>query len=147
MRDCSANDEALGRGRHEVSDASARGVTLNGVALALILLGIFFVLGALYRHFAAQHPKTGNSNFSGYRASEPRLQTNEAQELARVRAEEERALNQYAWVNPQSNSVRIPIARAMELLVQHGLPTNGIETNKTRLEMSQQKALIERSKP
>jgi hypothetical protein len=147
MRDPLGNDQIVAKVRHEVSDASARGVTLNGVALAGILLAIFFVLAGLYRHFGARYPIARKSNIDGYQGLEPRLQTNEAQELARVRAVEDRALKQYAWSNPQSDRVRIPIERAMELLVQHGLPTNGIETRKTRLEMRQQKASIERSKP
>jgi hypothetical protein len=146
MRKYIQTKEALPSHRHEASDASARGITLNGVALALILVAIFFALGGLFRRFAADYP-TAEKSFTGNHAPAPHLQVNEAQELAQTRAREDIQLNQYAWSNEQSNVVRIPIVRAMELLVQHGATTNGIETGKTRLDMRREKALSGRGRP
>ena len=54
--------------------------------------------------------------------TEPRLQVNAPSELRTMREAEDRMLNSYGWVDPQSETVRIPIERAMEILAQKGLP-------------------------
>ena len=53
----------------------------------------------------------------------PRLQTDDGnEEIAEMHAREDLVLDHYSWVDRSSGKVRIPIARAMELVVQHGLP-------------------------
>ncbi|MDB6040339.1 MAG: hypothetical protein JWM99_4180 [Verrucomicrobiales bacterium] len=136
----------LAEEQHEVSDASFRGAALNGLALSLIIAGIFIALAGLYHRFAAHNPIAGNSRLTLDQGLAPRLQVDEARDLARLRSNEDAVLNQYGWVDSKSNRVRVPIARAMELLVQQGLTTNGIEIGKTRLDMRQEKASAERGK-
>jgi hypothetical protein len=53
---------------------------------------------------------------------EPHLQTFPERDLQTMRAAETAALTSYAWVDRDSGVVRIPIARAMELVVREGLP-------------------------
>ncbi len=53
---------------------------------------------------------------------QPRLLTNEPVNLEGFRAEEEAKLNGYAWVSKTKGRARIPIARAMDLVVKKGLP-------------------------
>jgi len=56
----------------------------------------------------------------------PRLQTDDGNvDVAELHAREDMFLNYYSWVNAQSQVVRIPIARAMQLLAQQGLPVEG----------------------
>ena len=50
----------------------------------------------------------------------PRLQTLPAQDLAAVRAEEDRTLTTYGWVDEQAGIVRIPIDEAMKILAERG---------------------------
>jgi hypothetical protein len=53
----------------------------------------------------------------------PRLQTDDGnEEIAEMHAREDLLLNYYSWVDRPSGKLRIPISRAMELVVQHGLP-------------------------
>jgi len=53
----------------------------------------------------------------------PRLQTDDGnQEIAEMHAREDLLLGYYSWVDRSSGKVRIPIARAMQLIAQHGLP-------------------------
>ena len=52
----------------------------------------------------------------------PRLQTDSQAELQRVRAEEERKLNTYYWVDKQKGIVHIPIEDAMKKLATTGVP-------------------------
>ena len=54
---------------------------------------------------------------------QPRLESNERFEINDFRVQEEKILNSYGWVDQQAGVVRIPIDRAMQLLVQRGLPT------------------------
>jgi hypothetical protein len=53
----------------------------------------------------------------------PRLQTDDGlQDLADLHAREDLLLNNYSWADREHGKVRIPIARAMELIAQRGLP-------------------------
>ena len=52
----------------------------------------------------------------------PQLQTTPVPDLKTVRDAEDQLLNSYGWGDQQKGVVRIPIARAMDLVVQKGLP-------------------------
>jgi hypothetical protein len=52
----------------------------------------------------------------------PRLQTNPAADLARFRAEEEKRLNGYFWLDRDKGLVHIPIRQAMKNLAANGIP-------------------------
>jgi hypothetical protein len=56
-------------------------------------------------------------------APEPKLVIDEPHDLASVRKQEEQVLDGYGWVDKGSGLIRIPVSRAMELVVQEGLPT------------------------
>lgn len=92
--------------------------------VALVVLG---VLGsAAVFHFFVQHQPLGPpaSPFEDVRPMppEPRLQTTAPLDLKRYRDDEEKILEGYGWVDPQAGVVRIPIDRAMDLLLQKGYP-------------------------
>lgn len=53
---------------------------------------------------------------------EPRLEPDPLAPLARLRAHEDARLSTYGWVDRRERAVRIPIDRAMELLVERGVP-------------------------
>jgi hypothetical protein len=52
----------------------------------------------------------------------PRLQTDAVGNLRHFRAEEEKRLNGYSWVDKSKGIVRIPIEQAMKKLVTTGIP-------------------------
>ena len=52
----------------------------------------------------------------------PRLQPDPVGDLYDLRRQEDQILEGYAWVDEGAGKVRIPVARAMQLLVQRGLP-------------------------
>jgi len=53
----------------------------------------------------------------------PRLQTDDGNlEVAEMHAREDLLLNYYSWVDRASGKVRIPVARAMQIIAQNGLP-------------------------
>ncbi len=53
---------------------------------------------------------------------EPRLEENERTELKDFRLKEEEQLNSYGWVDQKAGTLHIPIDRAMQLVVERGLP-------------------------
>ena len=53
----------------------------------------------------------------------PRLQQFPENERFVFQSEEQRLLNWYAWENKEAGTVRIPIAEAMRLTVERGLPS------------------------
>ncbi|MFZ0814904.1 MAG: hypothetical protein WAM78_05265 [Candidatus Sulfotelmatobacter sp.] len=52
----------------------------------------------------------------------PRLETDERNQLNQIRTREDDLLDSYGWVDEKAGTVRIPIERAMDLLVERGLP-------------------------
>ena len=52
----------------------------------------------------------------------PRIQEFPAEEIKALRAHEEHVLSSYAWIDQKNGIVRLPIDRAMDLLLQRGLP-------------------------
>ncbi len=53
----------------------------------------------------------------------PRLQTDDGNmEVAQMHAREDMFLDNYSWIDEQKQTVRIPIARAMQIIAQKGLP-------------------------
>jgi hypothetical protein len=64
----------------------------------------------------------------------PRLQTDDGNlEIAEMHAREDLLLDYYSWVDRPSGKVRIPIARAMQVIAQHGLPVAPEEQTETLL--------------
>jgi hypothetical protein len=53
----------------------------------------------------------------------PRLETAEGSDYAAYQAAETQRLNRYAWLDRQAGRVSIPVARAMDLVVERGLPS------------------------
>lgn len=53
----------------------------------------------------------------------PKLQADPALELSEHRALEASRTGEYGWVDREAGLVRVPVERAMELLVERGLPT------------------------
>jgi hypothetical protein len=92
-------------------------------AVAAVLLFILWLLGFFAARLpapAAPAPAPAAAVRSGPR--EPRLQVDGIREMRQMLAEEEARLSGYGWVDRQRGTVRIPVARAMELILERGLP-------------------------
>jgi hypothetical protein len=53
---------------------------------------------------------------------QPRLQEDDVRDMRELRTYEDSQLDNYSWVDKNTGSVRIPITRAMQLIVQRGVP-------------------------
>lgn len=112
-------------GRYEHSDADARPVFVWGLVLALVLAGALAVSAWLSQSLtdelradeptnpiaALQKPPEG-----------PMLQAMPARELELHRAWEAHVLAATEWIDPLNKVVRIPVERAMELVLAEGFP-------------------------
>ena len=131
---------APGHGGYERRDISAVGIVYFLVGLVAATLFIHFLLAGMYgwldkREKAQQAPVnpllTGvpadtrniSPNYPQKAFPDPRLETDERNQLNELRLTEEQTLNSYGWVDEKAGAVRIPIERAMDLVAQRGLPT------------------------
>lgn len=110
---------------YEKRDASAKGIFLCVAGLLAAL-----VIGDVVVHFgirALQNKPLPADDYSGSvrpqqtQAIYPRLQISPQIDLEQFRAKEAEQLNNYGWVNQTAGIVRIPIERAMEMVLQRGL--------------------------
>jgi len=115
---------------YEQTDADVSTLLWWGVILVAVLvlsvLGTwltFDLLDARARRFDAEHPSLPLAATDNQIPPEPRLQAHEPEDLRSVRQQEEEVLEGYGWVDQSRGTVRIPIERAMELVVEEGLPT------------------------
>jgi hypothetical protein len=111
--------------RYETRDANVRGVFTFLVVLSLVLISTALLSWGMFKYFsAAQGNRAPASPFAGARQlpAGPQLQVNPREDLKRYRAEQEHALESYSWENKEDGTVRVPIERAMEMLLKQGLP-------------------------
>jgi hypothetical protein len=96
--------------------------------LLLAVLVTHFVLGKVMKQMKKIPTSTDpwSSGRAPAAASEqpplPRLQISPASDLKAFRLREDSELNSYGWVNQTAGIVRVPIDRAMEMVLQRRLP-------------------------
>ena len=102
---------------------------LVGIALVLVTIASIILMFGVFRYFdtregGKQTPASLFSIDSRKLPPEPNVFFNEHETLNQqdIRANEERELNGYGWVDQAHGVVRIPIDRAMDMIVQRGLP-------------------------
>lgn len=108
---------------HETRDADVRKLTWMGVGLlALIVVG-FVVTEVAFHYLVGHRPiKPPTALFTREQMPPPPLvQEHSGLELHQYLKEQKQILNSYGWVDRKAGIVRIPIARAMDLLLQKGL--------------------------
>jgi hypothetical protein len=111
----------------EHSDISARGTVIAGYGV-LVGTGIIVALLYLYFSFLSNYrarlspPPLAIEAHGNPMPPEPRIQNAPRLDLEGQRAFENSVLNKYWWVDRQKGVVGIPIERAMEMLVQRGIP-------------------------
>ena len=114
---------------YEKEDADTRAVIRAGIVLGLATLVASALVLFLFRWLAereargdAPPPPMASSMEPSRVPPAPRLQTLPAQDLAAARAEEDRMLTTYGWVDERAGTVHIPIEEAMRLLAERGEP-------------------------
>ncbi|HXM44708.1 MAG TPA: hypothetical protein VN924_25955 [Bryobacteraceae bacterium] len=113
---------------HEPGDVDARTLTKFGMAMAALI--VIFLVGLwgmfdylIHREAELGLPMSASAMVNAQKhPPDPQLQAHAAQDMRNWRAAEERAMHQYAWIDPDKGIVQIPVERAMDLIAQRGLP-------------------------
>ena len=110
---------------YETRDANVRAVLGFLIVLSIVLLFTAIVCWGLFRHYSAGRANLAPASpFSSTRQlpTGPQLQVNPRQDLLKFRAQQEHSLESYSWESREDGTVRVPIERAMEMLLKQGLP-------------------------
>jgi hypothetical protein len=114
-----------GSAGYEKRDAHVKGLLLfafwMAVVLAVTLVGMRFAFDAFKKAEPLGPPATPIVT-EQIPTPKPLLQVQPHLELWDYCAAQQKEVNTYAWVDRPSGVVRIPIDRAMELVLQRGLP-------------------------
>jgi hypothetical protein len=113
---------------HETTDVNIRAIFGFAIGLTVTTIVVGFAVWVLFQYFNAREAQT---TFTEYPLAvqesrvppEPRLQINPREDLSNLRSREDESLTSYGWVDRNAGVVRIPIERAMQLIVERGLPT------------------------
>ena len=110
------------RAGFEETDVNVVAVGKFGVALLLVTIAAMALLVGVFNYFKTSEGGAAVSVDPAKVFPHPQLQKTPIPDLKAVRAAEDQVLNSYGWVDQQKGVVRIPIAQAMDLVVQKGLP-------------------------
>ncbi len=134
---------------HETTDISLENVGRLAIGFSLVLL---VVLGVMYGSFRLLDRRANAADVTRQRAiaagrdpgtapiaglvdapnaadtvgrpvGGPKLLTDEPLWLADIRSQQRQVLTSYAWIDKDAGTVRLPIERAKQLIVERGLPT------------------------
>lgn len=110
---------------YETRDANTRGVLGFLVVLFVVINVVLFGTWRLFRYYSvADLSPAPASSFADERQvpPAPELEVHGREDFQKMYAEQQQELETYAWEDRQAGVVRVPIERAMDLLLQKGLP-------------------------
>ena len=128
-----------GNDGYERSDIGVAGVLYFLLGLLVAGLLIFFLVDGIYSYLdkrseaeqAPVNPLVTNApedtrlipkDYPQTEFPNPRLETDERGQLNGIRLKEEETLASYGYIDKEAGTIRIPIDRAMDLIVERGLP-------------------------
>ena len=110
--------------RHETTDVDVWAVgkfAIGQVIVCVVSIGLLFGLLKFFQ--SREETPVANTVEPVKLFPEPQLQKTPVPDLKAIRAEEDKVLNGYAWVDQPKGVVRIPVAQAIEVLAKRGLPS------------------------
>jgi hypothetical protein len=114
---------ARGGPAHEAADVDGRRVWQTAAAIAATIIAAALVAYGLLALF---HRETGRAlapiNPPPTAMPSPPLQSAPTLDLAALRAQKHALLHEYRWIDRDKGLVRIPIERAMALLIERSSP-------------------------
>ena len=116
---------------YETRDANPRSLLTFGGVMVVTLVVAWGVSLLVYSYFGRKDDLGPRPTpFEQTRAVPPlpQLQVQPVDDLVEFRGAQEKELDSYGWVDRGRGTVHIPIERAMELLLQRGLPARPAAT-------------------
>ncbi len=121
----STSGAAPGSGGYEKSDLRPKPIVIFGVILTVVTVLAFVATYGMIRFLGwwdRPRLETPASPLATRTVpAEPRLQVDAPKELQALRATEEKTLASYGWVSKEAGIARIPIQRAMQLVLERGI--------------------------
>jgi hypothetical protein len=114
--------------KHKGRDVNVPRLLQFGAGLCAVIALSLLAMKLLFGFYATHQPPSPALSPLAARPDippKPRLEVYPHVDLERKMQADEAVLNSYGWVDRKSGIVRIPIDRAVELLVERGLPTRG----------------------
>ncbi len=116
---------------YERRDASIPGLLQGAFWMALVLFVTLMLMRFVFGYFKKVQPLGPTASplvTPAQQAKEmlppsPRLQVQPHNELVDYCDAQQKQVNTYGWIDEQSGVVRIPVDRAMDLILTRGLPT------------------------
>jgi hypothetical protein len=105
---------------YEVRDVNAWAVGKFAIGLVLLCIFAIVLLLGFFKYLQTHEGPTVEP--ARQFPPQPRLENTPILDLKAMRAAEDKILNSYGWVDQPKGVVRIPIAQAIDLLAQRGLP-------------------------
>ena len=136
-------EQRTGGATHERRDADVINLfMIAGLLILMLVISLLICWGVLH-HFnreqtAEQRPAIAPMARETVAFPQPRLLVRPRAEREKFQKGDQAQLETYGWVDRRTGLVRIPIARAMQLLVERGLPEVG--AGQTRLQLMQSRA-------
>jgi hypothetical protein len=109
----------------EHTDAKARTLYIFLAALFAGTIVVLLVVGGIlawYTRDAASEVRLGGAAAEAMLPPQPRLERAPGEAARETLNRQEEKLQSYGWVDRKAGVVHIPIERAMELVIQRGLP-------------------------
>ena len=113
---------------YEVTDVRPGPVVLSALVLAGVVSVVSWGMVGVFRGLERRASRLDALEDLGHvrrielEVPSPRLQDRPSLELEEHRALERRRTEEYAWIDREAGLVRIPVGRAVELLLERGLP-------------------------
>ena len=133
-------EQRTGGATHERRDADVINLfMIAGMLILMLVISLLICRGVLH-HFtreqtAEQRPAIASMARETVALPQPRLLVQPRAEREKFQKGDQAQLETYGWIDRRTGIVRIPIARAMQLLVERGLPEVG--AGQTRLQLMQ----------
>lgn len=110
----------------ELADISIPALVHHGLYLVIVCVAVWFAMMGMFKlvmgRLNDRDPQVSSlARPSGEVPPGPRLLTNEPLNLQQFRAEEARGMG-YGYIDQGAGTVRLPIDRAKDLLLERGLP-------------------------
>jgi hypothetical protein len=116
-------------------------------SLLIIYLGVFVFMRSLTTPGTIMGRTGHSADKSLAQFPQPQLQSNPSRDLQQYLQHKEDELDTYGWVDRKSDVIRIPIDRAINIFVSRGAPVRPPDSGLTELDMQNQKAGVEKTKP
>ncbi len=124
-------------GDHEHADVHAAAIVRTAIGLLVVGVIVQVAMAGLFIYFERRAERRDTSppplvTEAARPSTHPRLQANPAQELKVMREEQRQALYSYGWVDEANGVVRLPIDRAMKIMLERGYPVRPGGSHETR---------------